>query len=171
MLGFRARVFLTAVSLFCRWFRRRYGRCYGKPSLRCSRWPCGLHFVSINTKMGEYRCHIHVSIFLIKWNYGIISATNTWEKMTSERLWLCDCRIKGYSPDMSQCQIRNTFKRAFRVWEEVTDLTFSMVDRDDADIIIYFGFGRLDCASPWHTHLIEQCSMSMCYCLVASSRK
>ncbi|XP_039256684.2 72 kDa type IV collagenase-like [Styela clava] len=49
-------------------------------------------------------------------------------------------KIKGYTPDMSQCQQRNTFKRAFRVWEEVTDLTFEMSDSDDADIIIYFGY-------------------------------
>ncbi|XP_039256683.2 72 kDa type IV collagenase-like [Styela clava] len=49
-------------------------------------------------------------------------------------------KIEGYTPDMSQCQIRNAFKRAFRVWEEVTDLNFEKVDRDDADIIIYFGY-------------------------------
>lgn len=34
-------------------------------------------------------------------------------------------------------------KRAFRVWEQVTDLTFSEVGVDDtADIIIYFGYSK-----------------------------
>lgn len=43
---------------------------------------------------------------------------------------------------MSQCRVRNAFKRAFRVWEEVTDLTFKEVTDGDSDIIIYFGYGK-----------------------------
>uniref|UniRef100_H2ZQ62 Fibronectin type-II domain-containing protein n=1 Tax=Ciona savignyi TaxID=51511 RepID=H2ZQ62_CIOSA len=49
-------------------------------------------------------------------------------------------KIKGYTPDMSPCQVRNTFKKALRVWEEVTALDFVESQSDNADMIIYFGY-------------------------------
>uniref|UniRef100_F7AU99 Fibronectin type-II domain-containing protein n=2 Tax=Ciona intestinalis TaxID=7719 RepID=F7AU99_CIOIN len=49
-------------------------------------------------------------------------------------------KITGYTPDMSPCRVRNTFKRAFRVWEEATALNFVESQTDDADMIIYFGY-------------------------------
>lgn len=64
-------------------------------------------------------------------------------------------RLTGYSPDINQCQTRNIMKRAFRVWEEVTDLSFSEVGVDDtADIIIYFGYSK----SPACQALLSRCS-------------
>nr|CAB3263881.1 72 kDa type IV collagenase-like [Phallusia mammillata] len=51
-------------------------------------------------------------------------------------------KITGYTPDMSPCLVRNTFKRAFRVWEEIVELDFVETDQSNADMIIYFGYGE-----------------------------
>lgn len=52
-------------------------------------------------------------------------------------------KVLGYSPDMSPCQIRNSFARAFRLWEEQTELTFTWETTDKkADMEIFFAYGR-----------------------------
>ncbi|XP_035252394.1 72 kDa type IV collagenase-like [Anguilla anguilla] len=48
-------------------------------------------------------------------------------------------RILGYSPDLDEGTIDDAFHRAFKVWSEVTPLTFTRVMEGEADIFINFG--------------------------------
>lgn len=53
-------------------------------------------------------------------------------------------RILNYSPDMESFVIDDAFARAFKVWSEVTPLTFTRLFDGTADIMISFGKnGRL----------------------------
>lgn len=56
------------------------------------------------------------------------------------KLTLCYlCRILGYSPDLDEEVINDAFFRAFKVWSDVTPLTFERIMDGEADIMINFG--------------------------------
>lgn len=48
-------------------------------------------------------------------------------------------RVLNYSPDMDSRLIDDAFARAFKVWSDVTPLTFTRLDDGTADIMISFG--------------------------------
>lgn len=48
-------------------------------------------------------------------------------------------RILNYSPDMESSLIDDAFARAFKVWSDVTPLTFTRLFDGTADIMISFG--------------------------------
>uniref|UniRef100_A0AAQ6A7C7 Matrix metalloproteinase-9 n=1 Tax=Amphiprion ocellaris TaxID=80972 RepID=A0AAQ6A7C7_AMPOC len=48
-------------------------------------------------------------------------------------------RILNYSPDMESSLIDDAFARAFKVWSDVTPLTFTRLFSGEADIMISFG--------------------------------
>ncbi|KAK5934957.1 hypothetical protein CgunFtcFv8_020360 [Champsocephalus gunnari] len=48
-------------------------------------------------------------------------------------------RILGYSPDLDEGVINDAFFRAFKVWSDVTPLTFERLMDGEADIMINFG--------------------------------
>jgi len=47
----------------------------------------------------------------------------------------------NYSPDLDRAVIDDAFKRAFKVWSDVTPLTFTQIYSGEADIMIMFGSG------------------------------
>ncbi|KFP17510.1 Matrix metalloproteinase-9, partial [Egretta garzetta] len=48
-------------------------------------------------------------------------------------------RVTNYSPDLDRAVIDDAFKRAFKVWSDVTPLTFTQIYSGEADIMIMFG--------------------------------
>lgn len=48
-------------------------------------------------------------------------------------------RVLNYSPDMDGSTIEDAFARAFKVWSDVTPLTFTRLEDGEADILIQFG--------------------------------
>lgn len=48
-------------------------------------------------------------------------------------------RILGYTPDLDEEVINDAFFRAFKVWSDVTPLTFTRIMDGEADIMINFG--------------------------------
>lgn len=50
-------------------------------------------------------------------------------------------RVMNYSPDLDREVIDDAFKRAFKVWSDVTPLTFTQIYSGEADIMIMFGSG------------------------------
>lgn len=48
-------------------------------------------------------------------------------------------RILGYSPDLDEEVINDAFFRAFKVWSDVTPLTFTRIMDGEADIMVNFG--------------------------------
>uniref|UniRef100_A0A8D0H4E8 Matrix metalloproteinase-9 n=2 Tax=Sphenodon punctatus TaxID=8508 RepID=A0A8D0H4E8_SPHPU len=48
-------------------------------------------------------------------------------------------RVQNYSPDLDASIIDDAFARAFKVWSDVTPLTFTRLERGEADIMIMFG--------------------------------
>ncbi|XP_029994803.1 matrix metalloproteinase-9 [Sphaeramia orbicularis] len=56
-------------------------------------------------------------------------------------------RIINYSPDMESSLIDDAFARAFKVWSDVTPLTFTRLLDGTADIMI--SFGKLDHGDPY----------------------
>ncbi|KAJ1113495.1 hypothetical protein NDU88_001738 [Pleurodeles waltl] len=50
-------------------------------------------------------------------------------------------RILNYTPDMAQSDVDTAIRRAFKVWSDVTPLTFTRIFDDTADIQISFGAG------------------------------
>ncbi|XP_008294599.1 matrix metalloproteinase-9 [Stegastes partitus] len=56
-------------------------------------------------------------------------------------------RILNYSPDMESSLIDDAFARAFKVWSDVTPLTFTRLFSDEADIMI--SFGKADHGDPY----------------------
>ncbi|KAM6112787.1 matrix metalloproteinase-9 [Pterocles gutturalis] len=48
-------------------------------------------------------------------------------------------RVINYSPDLDRAVIDDAFKRAFKVWSDVTPLTFTQIYSGEADIMIMFG--------------------------------
>lgn len=68
---------------------------------------------------------------------------------SESRTCLCSSpsRVVNYSPDMASSLIDDAFARAFKVWSEVTPLTFTRLYDGTADIMISFGkAGRSTCA-------------------------
>ncbi|XP_005801450.1 matrix metalloproteinase-9 [Xiphophorus maculatus] len=55
--------------------------------------------------------------------------------------------ILNYSPDMDSKLIDDAFARAFKVWSDVTPLTFTRLFRGNADIMI--SFGKADHGDPY----------------------
>lgn len=45
----------------------------------------------------------------------------------------------NYSPDLDRAVIDDAFQRAFKVWSDVTPLTFTQIYSGEADIMIMFG--------------------------------
>ncbi|XP_015234542.1 PREDICTED: matrix metalloproteinase-9 [Cyprinodon variegatus] len=56
-------------------------------------------------------------------------------------------RILNYSPDMDSSLIDDAFARAFKVWSDVTPLTFTRLFQGTADIMI--SFGKADHGDPY----------------------
>ncbi|KAK5617233.1 hypothetical protein CRENBAI_009965 [Crenichthys baileyi] len=56
-------------------------------------------------------------------------------------------RILNYSPDMDNSLIDDAFARAFKVWSDVTPLTFTRLFQGTADIMI--SFGKADHGDPY----------------------
>lgn len=58
-------------------------------------------------------------------------------------LYLCwcvlSCRVLNYSPDLDSSITDDAFARAFKVWSDVTPLTFTRIYDQMADIMISFG--------------------------------
>lgn len=48
-------------------------------------------------------------------------------------------RILGYTPDLDEEVINDAFFRAFKVWSDVTPLTFTRIMDGEADIMVNFG--------------------------------
>lgn len=48
-------------------------------------------------------------------------------------------RILGHTPDLDEEVINDAFFRAFKVWSDVTPLTFTRIMDGEADIMINFG--------------------------------
>lgn len=68
---------------------------------------------------------------------------------SESRTCLCSSpsRVVNYSPDMASSLIDDAFARAFKVWSDVTPLTFTRLYDGTADIMISFGkAGRSTCA-------------------------
>ncbi|KAG5282130.1 hypothetical protein AALO_G00052560 [Alosa alosa] len=56
-------------------------------------------------------------------------------------------RVLNYSPDMDSSLIDDAFARAFKVWSDVTPLTFTRLYDGTADIMV--SFGKLDHGDPY----------------------
>lgn len=62
------------------------------------------------------------------------------------KLTLCElCRILGYTPDLDEEVINDAFFRAFKVWSDVTPLSFTRLMDGEADIMINFGRNGNSC--------------------------
>lgn len=62
------------------------------------------------------------------------------------KLTLClPCRILGYTPDLDEEVINDAFFRAFKVWSDVTPLSFNRIMDGEADIMINFGRNGMSC--------------------------
>lgn len=48
-------------------------------------------------------------------------------------------RIVNYTPDMSHSEVEKAFRKAFKVWSDVTPLNFTRIYDGTADIMISFG--------------------------------
>ncbi|KGL80220.1 Collagenase 3 [Tinamus guttatus] len=48
-------------------------------------------------------------------------------------------RIMNYTPDLSRAEVERAFKKAFKVWSDVTPLNFTRIRSGTADIMISFG--------------------------------
>ncbi|XP_010640355.1 interstitial collagenase [Fukomys damarensis] len=50
-------------------------------------------------------------------------------------------RIRNYTPDLPRSVVDNIFEKAFRLWSDVSPLTFTRIFWGEADIMIYFTRG------------------------------
>uniref|UniRef100_A0A8D0A6E1 72 kDa type IV collagenase n=1 Tax=Sander lucioperca TaxID=283035 RepID=A0A8D0A6E1_SANLU len=66
-------------------------------------------------------------------NYNFFHRKPMWQKKD------ITYRILGYSPDLDEEVINDAFFRAFKVWSDVTPLTFTRLMDGEADIMINFG--------------------------------
>lgn len=48
-------------------------------------------------------------------------------------------RIVSYTPDLRRADVERAFKKAFKVWSDVTPLNFTRIRSGTADIMISFG--------------------------------
>ncbi|CAH2225386.1 Stromelysin-1 [Pelobates cultripes] len=58
-------------------------------------------------------------------------------------------RILNYTPDLPVPEVNNAIARAFKVWSEVTPLTFRMITTGRADIFIQFSQGTHGDSNPF----------------------
>lgn len=90
-------------------------------------------------EMGPRRSHLQVS----GETESETSATDTVHDqvalLTAECCSALGYRILNYSPDMDSALIDDAFARAFKVWSDVTPLTFTRLFDGTADIMISFG--------------------------------
>ena len=76
----------------------------------------------------------------------------------SPGLYICSRRILGHSPDLDEETINDAFFRAFKVWSDVTPLTFTRLMDGEADIMINFGrngTGRLAQSLGWNPKMVR----------------
>uniref|UniRef100_A0A8C8A0D3 72 kDa type IV collagenase n=1 Tax=Oryzias sinensis TaxID=183150 RepID=A0A8C8A0D3_9TELE len=66
-------------------------------------------------------------------NYNFFHNKPKWQKKD------ITYRILGYSPDLDEEVINDAFYRAFKVWSDVTPLSFTRIMDGEADIMINFG--------------------------------
>ncbi|XP_066475075.1 stromelysin-1-like [Tiliqua scincoides] len=69
---------------------------------------------------------------------GKLSAFEVSPKWTKKALTYS---IQSYTRDMDRADVDKAIEKAWKVWSEVTPLTFTRVDDDSADILISFGAG------------------------------
>lgn len=86
----------------------------------------------------------HVVIHGFGTMYRVSEGTTTPNKLSaiSQMQMLCSAllrRILNYSPDMDSSVTDDAFARAFKVWSDVTPLTFTRLFDGTADIMISFG--------------------------------
>lgn len=48
-------------------------------------------------------------------------------------------RIVNYTPDLTHSEVEKAFRKAFKVWSDVTPLNFTRLHEGTADIMISFG--------------------------------
>nr|5UWK_A Chain A, Collagenase 3 [Homo sapiens]5UWK_B Chain B, Collagenase 3 [Homo sapiens]5UWL_A Chain A, Collagenase 3 [Homo sapiens]5UWL_B Chain B, Collagenase 3 [Homo sapiens]5UWM_A Chain A, Collagenase 3 [Homo sapiens]5UWM_B Chain B, Collagenase 3 [Homo sapiens]5UWN_A Chain A, Collagenase 3 [Homo sapiens]5UWN_B Chain B, Collagenase 3 [Homo sapiens]5UWN_C Chain C, Collagenase 3 [Homo sapiens]5UWN_D Chain D, Collagenase 3 [Homo sapiens]5UWN_E Chain E, Collagenase 3 [Homo sapiens] len=65
--------------------------------------------------------------------YNVFPRTLKWSKMN------LTYRIVNYTPDMTHSEVEKAFKKAFKVWSDVTPLNFTRLHDGIADIMISFG--------------------------------
>ncbi|XP_005853076.2 PREDICTED: collagenase 3-like, partial [Myotis brandtii] len=65
--------------------------------------------------------------------YNVFPRTLKWSKMN------LTYRIVNYTPDMTHSEVEKAFKKAFKVWSDVTPLNFTRLHNGTADIMISFG--------------------------------
>lgn len=73
------------------------------------------------------------------------------------------CRVLNYSPDMESSLIDDAFARAFKVWSDVTPLTFTRLFDGTADIMISFGRAGKIYVCSFHTTCVvhdDKCNMT-----------
>lgn len=87
--------------------------------------------------MGKSRSHLQVSGAVCSTKYICLIVRVI--RLKAE----CDSalprRTLNYSPDMESSLIDDAFARAFKVWSDVTPLTFTRLFDGTADIMISFG--------------------------------
>uniref|UniRef100_A0A3B5LZI7 72 kDa type IV collagenase n=1 Tax=Xiphophorus couchianus TaxID=32473 RepID=A0A3B5LZI7_9TELE len=66
-------------------------------------------------------------------NYNFFHRRPKWQKKD------VTYRILGYSPDLDEEVINDAFYRAFKVWSDVTPLSFTRIMDGEADIMVNFG--------------------------------
>ncbi|TKC37354.1 hypothetical protein EI555_003675, partial [Monodon monoceros] len=65
--------------------------------------------------------------------YNVFPRTLKWSKMN------LTYRIVNYTPDLTHSEVEKAFKKAFKVWSDVTPLNFTRIQNGTADIMISFG--------------------------------
>lgn len=55
------------------------------------------------------------------------------------KIWLLSVRIVNYTPDLTKAEVEKAFRKAFKVWSDVTPLNFTRIRSGTADIMISFG--------------------------------
>ncbi|XP_014715508.1 collagenase 3 [Equus asinus] len=65
--------------------------------------------------------------------YNVFPRTLKWPKMN------LTYRIVNYTPDLTHSEVEKAFKKAFKVWSDVTPLNFTRLYNGTADIMISFG--------------------------------
>ncbi|KAI5266492.1 Collagenase 3 [Manis pentadactyla] len=65
--------------------------------------------------------------------YNVFPRTLKWSKMN------LTYRIVNYTPDLTHSEVEKAFKKAFKVWSDVTPLNFTRLHSGTADIMISFG--------------------------------
>ncbi|KAM9321160.1 uncharacterized protein PAF06_005716 [Gastrophryne carolinensis] len=75
--------------------------------------------------------------------YSTVDKNYAWQKTD------LTYKIVNFTPDMAQADVEYSFERAFKVWSDVTPLTFTRVYSGDCDIEIKFATGDHSDNSPF----------------------